>query len=386
MWLQSISAAIFVLNICIYLADSPATNFNRMIKHSGLLFFSFLFLHGLIVSAQTPEWIRPASRTSPSIWGLKGGIVFSIWPYGVETDASSFGGGPRGLIRVGYEFKGKIYLINFLAIEPVVNGKIEFSEISPSQVDQKWGKLMWASGTRDSKTFEPYSSSPGVIDTIRTNNSVTEKLSVYFFIEKFDHGAHPYLRLSITSDRPEEVGIEVFEKEGSAKMDRCVITATMGNYARLRNIYLKEQVINSKKLFENYNDIHFVEKESYPYTVFLKDRNGDFIVPAATDETFAGLSAWPQEEAYLDRVSWRYRPPFQLTQYWRKESSRFDSSLKLRVNGRTFYWAGGVDDKSKYIRIPGGTAFENFELRENFYPGQKFYFGITRKTVPELLK
>ena len=34
--------------------------------------------------------------------------------------------------------------------------------------------------------------------------------------------------------------------------------------------------------------------------------------------------------------------------------------------------------------IPGGIAFENFELRERFYDGQRFVFGITPKTPEEL--
>jgi hypothetical protein len=75
-----------------------------------------------------------------------------------------------------------------------------------------------------------------------------------------------------------------------------------------------------------------------------------------------------------------------LTQYWRKEAAGVDTSLQLRVNGRFYYWSGGSTDRSKYIRIPGGAAFENFELRENFKPGQKFYFGITRKTPAEILR
>ncbi len=357
-----------------------------MIMLHKTFFLLFLLTHGLIVSAQQSNWIRPSSRTDPSVWGVKGGIVFSLWPYGVETGATSFGGGPRGLIRVGYEFNGKIYLINFLAIEPVVNGKLEFSEISPSQVDQCWGKLMWASPNENAKTFEPYSITPGIIDTIRRNNTPVERLSIYVFMEKFANGAHPYLKLSICNDQPGELGIEIFEKEGSAKMERCVVTATMGNYARLRNIHLKQKQLNSKELYSNYNDVHFVEKESYPYSTFIKNKDGDFIVPAEGDENFTALASWPQEKAYLDRTSWRYRPPVKFTQYWKKESSKFDPSLQLRVNGRTFYWAGGTNDKTKYIHIPGGTAFENFELRENFYPGQKFYFGIAQKTANELIK
>jgi hypothetical protein len=30
--------------------------------------------------------------------------------------------------------------------------------------------------------------------------------------------------------------------------------------------------------------------------------------------------------------------------------------------------------------IPGGIAFENFEMRERFAPDQRIVFGITRKS------
>jgi hypothetical protein len=34
--------------------------------------------------------------------------------------------------------------------------------------------------------------------------------------------------------------------------------------------------------------------------------------------------------------------------------------------------------------IPGGAAFENFEMREPFHEGQQIRFGVTRKTPAEL--
>jgi hypothetical protein len=355
---------------------------------AGFIIILFLIPVSLSVQAQEKkvEWIRPAARTSPAVWGIKGGIVFSLWPYGVETNADAFGGGPRGLIRIGHEYNGTVHLINFLAIEPVVNGKIEFSEISPSRADQQWGKLMWAADTDVAKAFVPYAFARGVIDYPVANDRSVERLRLYVFMEQFGNGAHPYLRLSIRSDKPEEIGIEIFQQQGSAKMERCVVTATMGNYARLRNIYLKDEIIQSTALYAGYADINFVEKEPYPYTKFAKDSKGDFIIPATTNESFAALAGWPQEPAYLNRMSWRYRPAYMLTQYWRKEAAGFDTSLQLRVNGRYYYWSGGSTDRSKYIRIPGGAAFENFELRENFKPGQKFYFGVTRKTPAEILR
>lgn len=353
-----------------------------------------LFLSGLSIGAPPVlaqakntevEWVRPVTNTSPSIWGIKNGIVIALWPYGLENTISSFGGGPRGLLRIGYEYKGRVNMINFLAIEPVVARKMEFSEISSSKIDNKWGKLMWAADSEKNNSFAPYAITRGVIDHPEPAQPSVERLSLFVFIEKFANGAHPYLKLSLRSDRPEELGIEIFQHDGSAKMDRCAISATMGNYARLRDIHLKEKIIHSKQIYAGYDDIHFVEKEGYPYTEFSKDKNGDLLVAAVTDESFQELAAWPQTKMYEDKWNWRYRPFFKLVQYWRKEKDRFDPSLHLRVNGRTYYWAGGSRDKSQYAAIPNGVAFENFELRENFYQGQKFYFGLSLKTLEELM-
>jgi hypothetical protein len=48
-----------------------------------------------------------------------------------------------------------------------------------------------------------------------------------------------------------------------------------------------------------------------------------------------------------------------------------------RVNARKTYWASQA-------AIPGGVAFENFELEAPFRPGQKLVFGITPER-PEAL-
>ena len=49
----------------------------------------------------------------------------------------------------------------------------------------------------------------------------------------------------------------------------------------------------------------------------------------------------------------------------------------MAVNGRFTYWLSRQP-------IPGGIAFENFEMRERFHDGQRFVFGITRRTPGEL--
>jgi hypothetical protein len=348
-------------------------------------FLTILFYQDLKAQTEDKNWIRPANAKSEAMWGISNGIVFSIWPTGVEGGQEKTGG-PRGLIRVGYENKGTIYLINFLAIEPMVNGKIEYSEISPSLIDNQWGKLMWAGESATETAYFAGAKTRGAILHPDSRHPEVEELSVYIFMERFKNGAHPYLRLFIRSDRPEELGIEVFNHSGSTLMQRCAVTATMGNYSRLRKLHLKDKVVSSTDLYKGYDEIDFIEKDSYTAAQLWKAGNGDLIAVAEPDEDFNSLSSWPQEKSYLDRSGWRYRPNLKLSQYWRKDASEYDSSLELRVNGRAKYWSGGSRNKQNYVNIPGGPSFENFELREKYHSGQKFYYGITRKTAQQFLK
>lgn len=105
-----------------------------------------------------------------------------------------------------------------------------------------------------------------------------------------------------------------------------------------------------------------------------------------TNESFSELASWPQYPEYFERKGWRYRPFFKIMQYWRKEGTDNDKSLRVRVNGRATYWTGGSKNKDSYIAIPRGPAFENFELREDYYPGQKFYFGINMKSAENIIQ
>jgi len=58
------------------------------------------------------------------------------------------------------------------------------------------------------------------------------------------------------------------------------------------------------------------------------------------------------------------------TQYW---YARADAALRAGVNGRSTYWGCGAP-------IPGGVAFENFEMLAPYRRGQAFTFGVSPKT------
>jgi len=336
------------------------------------------------VISQVP-WIRPDNAQSPPVWGIHNGLVVGLWPAAPEKGIPDADGGPRGLLRIGFEYKGTIHLINYMAIEPLVDGDMEFSEVSPSRVDGRWGKLFWAADTLEANGFSPHANTRGSITHPDPLHPEIEQLSLYVFIEQFLDGAHPYFKLTIRSDHPGELGIQIFNYSNSAAMQRCALTATMGNYSRLRLLYLKDKVIDSRKLFAGYDDIEFAEKEPYPQNQLLRNGKGDYLICAESNETFNELSSWPQQPVYLANWAWRYRPFYKLTQYWRIDSASADPSLQARVNGRVKYWAGDSHDQRNYMAIPGGPAFENFELREDYHPGQKFYFGLSLKTAKEVM-
>src|ERR1700722_5678959 len=67
------------------------------------------------------SWIRPENIKSPPVWGIHGGIVVGLWPASLEGNIPSSEGGPRGLLRIGYELNGVVYLINYIAVEPLVD-------------------------------------------------------------------------------------------------------------------------------------------------------------------------------------------------------------------------------------------------------------------------
>jgi hypothetical protein len=63
---------------------------------------------------------------------------------------------------------------------------------------------------------------------------------------------------------------------------------------------------------------------------------------------------------------WHYRAKLS-RQYWLVHSSQ--KSASVAVNGRETYW------KSK-APIPGGMAFENFEIRRPFSSDVPLWFGV----------
>ncbi len=335
---------------------------------SPAFFFLLMLMAILPLSAQDTHWVRPRKAGDPLIWGRTDGIVFGL---------PSEGGMPglRGLIRIGTMDKatGTAKLLNFIAIEPATQGKkprgdrMGFSELEKSRLDKgRFGARLWVANS--STAEEP---NGGTISKEHRDGHDVETLSVRIEIERFtQNGAHVYLILMMDSDHPNELRLSAFPYEDSKPLDEVVFTATMGAYERLRLLWLKDEVVDSRKLYSNYIGYDFAEAEAYPAQLMLRDQQGNPIALCTSSERIPSLARNPQASS-----NWYYDGP-RMTQYWTIPAKDEAPNLRVRVNGRHTYW------QSKDT-IPGGTTFENFELRQTFHPGQTFIFGVSRKEPSE---
>ncbi|MBL7222220.1 MAG: hypothetical protein ISS72_00065 [Candidatus Brocadiae bacterium] len=300
------------------------------------------------------QWLVPADgNASQPVWGIRGGIAVGLWPTP----------GPRGLLRIYAPYLGHppLRMINYIAVEPVVGRRRGLSELEPSTRDGARGKAMWTADRMEPSPRTPRGS-PAKGRIIRLADD-TETLTFFVFVERFANGAEPVVQVTLRQDRPHEVALTVFAVEGSARMDACVLTATMGNYARLRHLWLKGKVVDATHLWPDTRPgaWGFMPHREWELRRLLTV-DGEAVVAATPNEPR------PNQPTYADGVPrhWRYRGK-PATQYWRAPAQ---PGLVARVNGRAAYW-------NTRAAIPGGVSYENFELAAPFREGQTFIFGVT---------
>jgi len=298
-----------------------------------------------VLAAADADWLRPQAPGDPLVWGRKDGLVFGL---------PSQGGlpGPRGLIRVGIFSKehARPELVNFIAIEPVITGpgprrsRMAFSELEPSGLDPD----------QRGKRLSP-----------RDAHVSTEELTVSIDVERFSaNNAHVFVTAAMSRNRPNELRLSVNAYPDSAPIEELTLTATMGNFEKLRVLWLKDRTIRSDQLYAAYTEDNFIEHENYMLDELLRTAAGDAIVFATSNEA-SPSSVFSKTAA----PHWHYQLP-RLTQYWKVPAGQIEPDLRVRVNGRRVYWAS-------HDPIPGGPAFENFESRQRYRAGQTFIFGLT---------
>jgi hypothetical protein len=301
------------------------------------------------------KWVIPdLAHGAPPLFGLKGGMQFGFYPAGLGND-----GGPRGLIRMWSPFmpEGQYLLSNYIAIEPTVKGNPDkgFSELE-NGADGQRGKII----TADPDSVKVKTIAPGV-----------QELDVTCDVEKFNNGAHVILDISQRSDHPDEVQFKVHQAADSAPIDNCVLTATWGNLTRSRQLWLKDGAVSTQDIpsYRDYTGNDFAPDQFFPIDKMSRLPNGLVGVGMTTDEADpASVHPLPWPTVW----DWHAGP---ITQYW--EAPDADKDLQVRLNARHNYWASST-------AIPGGTAFENFELRQPFHDGQALIYGASTKTPTEL--
>ena len=209
-------------------------------------------------AALSSPWIQPHAPGDPLIWGRRDGIVFGLpSPGGLR--------GPRGLIRVGVisPTTGKPELLNYIAIEPVIFGpgsrmsRMAFSELEPSRLDPgQHGKRLWV----DLSSYDKNNLPDGTVQTFPGNrdNPAIERLSVQIDVERFSvNGAHVHVIASVDSDHPDELRLSVFADNDSPAIEELALTATMGNFERLRRLWLHRCIVDSRELMGAYTGSAF---------------------------------------------------------------------------------------------------------------------------------
>lgn len=311
------------------------------------------------------QWIVPATEeTALPYWGLKDGIRVGIYPHL----------GPRGLISIYAPYLGhnEFRRVNFIALEPVVESRRGFSEMEKSQINNVQG-LRFRTFNELDRGFNPEENFPPASGKISQVNE-HEELTFFLYSEQFHNRARPIIQVMLNSARPHEVGFRTYSATGSAEMDSLILSSTMGNYARLRKIYLKDKVCIARDIWSDLPPDwkEFSPHKQWSFEQLLTD-GGDTIVPARPDEED------PASAEYVEEVPhwWKYKGQV-ATQYWRKRNA--SEKLVARVNGRKTYWSHprGI--------IPNGVSFENFELEHPFSEGDEFWFGVTLKTPQELIE
>ncbi|MDQ0727955.1 hypothetical protein [Microbacterium sp. W4I20] len=299
-------------------------------------------------------WLRPSGApAAESRWGHVDGIQVGIPPIP----------GPRGLLRVftPYLDHPRERLVNFIAVEPIPVGATArgFSELEPSTLDpSERGKRFWSADASDAAERGATSApAAGVIETV----DGVETLTVWIGVERFDNGADVRVRLRFFADRPHEVELAGFTNAASVPLSHLILTATMGNWARLRRLHLADRVVTPAELWPGFTGTAFTEHGRFPLADLTRD--GDAAIVSATGDE---LDPTAVEYSADTAPHWRFLGR-RAVQTWRVDDPH--PELEAVVNARWSYWASASP-------IPGGPAFENFEIVEPFRQGAVFRFSV----------
>jgi len=314
------------------------------------------------------KWIVPRKDDHMPVWGIKEGIVVGIYP--ARLSFADYFGGPRGLLRIGFEYNGVLRFINFMAVTTLEESGSRIigqgSEMTDSPSDNKQGIQFFAYPVDYLDHPERYKTTPDhqLAASVRTRNG-SKVLEWGIKTERFPDGQEIFIILRIDEKRFNEVEFESYVLKGKSKVDSLVLTSTFGNITRLRKVFLKGGVVNAKDIYPGDYGSRFSDLKYFSLSKIPHDKNGDLIFACAPDE----------------KEPWKIKPyahGAKLIQYYRKTAGTWDGDFRASVNARTKYWKSTQN-------IPGGVSFENMAIVEKYRKGQKFSYGFYRGSMERLL-
>ena len=296
------------------------------------------------------NWLRPSDSSAPPRWGHADGMQVGIPPLP----------GPRGLLRVYTPYLGHAEnrLVNFIAIEPIVRGDEQrgYSELEPSALDPgQNGKRLWPLDRPDDAPSEHPTG--GAIEDV----DGVETLTIWIGVERFDNGAEVRVRVRFRADRPHEVEVAGCATADSAPLNALVLTATMGNWARLRVLELADRSVAPAELWPGFSGTGFAGHARFPLSE-LRRKGDAAVVSAIGDEE----DPWSVSYSADTAEHWHFLGD-RARQSWIVDDPHPD--LQVLVNARWAYWASASP-------IPGGPAYENFEILEPYREGAAYRFRV----------
>jgi hypothetical protein len=285
-----------------------------------------------LLALSTPGVAQQEAAPDPGaapVFATEGGLGIGLWPLR----------GPKGLIRVYAPSVGvePPNMINFIAVEPVVDLQKGLSEIEELEFS--------------------------ITEALRTDRGLEYRMTT----GRFRNGAELEVVIRLDHDTPEEIHFQVFTTDVGKPPQAVILTATMGNFAGLREVWTANGPVHARDMWiapipkDPYFEGFAPHREFYPPTLHEAD---GWIMAAATPDATGAPAANPEAASH-----WHYKGRT-ATQYWK---TRAIEKLRLRVNARATYWGSTAD-------IHGGPAIENFEFAAPFKLGLEFIFGVTQKT------
>lgn len=326
----------------------------RVFRLMAALFFLVFPAAG---PAPCHEWIQPEPGQPPR-WGHPDGLSISLHPTP----------GPRGLIRLHAPHLGQTFprVINFVSLEPVAGGRRYQSELERSADGNPGLRFTSGDTLEDALRATPTGPNRGVVE----KHTDHEILRLFIASERMPNGAHPAVEARFDSRSPHSVTFRTLAGPDSAPMASLVLSATMGNYARLRRVWLAKGPVHARDLWGDYRPdrLNFAPWRGWKLDE-LTQQDGLARVAWENDEDN------PAQADYAPGVSphWRYQGK-KATQLW---ETRAVPGLEARVNARKTYWGESGP-------IPGGISFENCELEAPFRPGAEFTFTVSPRTPADL--